>query len=845
MKNTAVRVFALALALLMITALFPLSAFATEPEEETGGETGHVCVFDQENTADVYLASAAGCTEPAFYYYSCICGQACTDTFAYGEILGHDFSVEIAALDPTCTEAGYSAHFKCSRCDETQGKETVPALGHDFTVEVPALAPTCTEAGYNAHLKCSRCDETQGKETVPAVGHDFSVEVPALASTCTEAGYNAHRKCSVCGETEGKEALDALGHEWEDGVCARCGAVCAHEEVSDSVCTVCGAAAAAPLLRLGTAGGKTETVSLTVTVEGKGSVSMGEEILNLEEPLSVEKGAPAALTFTPDEGWALASLTVNGEETACVGGVWSAEALTENTELAVTFASMTQVQAGGYAVPDALKENETFNTVEKIQAAMLERAQAAFPDAGDALQLYAYDIHAAMPDGSPLPEQIPFLLEYPDGLSAEQFDFAIFHLTDKGELETLPVDAQEDGIHSASRSFSPVSLAAAPKAPQADRSDGDNALSVRVTPTENVKVGDTLTATVTPEGTAVHYQWSNGEDIGSDQNTYTVTEADVDKPIVCTVTEITEDPEASPRTAASDPVTPAAAAPAATLTITPAAVKSGDTLTAAVDPADTDVQSYQWLSGGSPIAGATYRPKLVDVGKAITCQATTADGSTITSANSVTPTAADAPAAPAVKKDKDVINDGAAQLGRISGTSAEMEYAASPDAATWTTITGSSFTVAAPGTYYVRYKATEYIPAGVSAQVTVDGYYTISTRVLYGHGSIRPMRTLATDADGNYLVKAGDDVVFVFTGSLNYSVANVRVDGQSAGAPRTYTFRKVWEPYELAVGFKYTGIGPRTGDSSRIELWCGAEALSILALAAVALILRKHGKARS
>ena len=123
--------------------------------------------------------------------------------------------------------------------------------------------------------------------------------------------------------------------------------------------------------------------------------------------------------------------------------------------------------------------------------------------------------------------------------------------------------------------------------------------------------------------------------------------------------------------------------------------------------------------------------------------------------------------------------------------------------------------------------------------------YTISTRVLYGHGSIKPMKTLATYDDGDYLVKAGDDVVFVFTGSLNYSVASVRVDGQDAGAPRTYTFRNVREPYELGVGFKYTGIGPRTGDGSRIELWCGAEALSLLGLLAVALFLRRHGKARA
>ena len=130
MKKFAVKSFALVLALLMLTALFPLSALASDTGEETGGEGGHVCVYDQQNTADAYLAAAADCTSPALYFYSCVCGQAGTDTFSFGTALGHDFSVVVTALDPSCTEAGYSAHLKCSRCEETQGKTALDPLGH-------------------------------------------------------------------------------------------------------------------------------------------------------------------------------------------------------------------------------------------------------------------------------------------------------------------------------------------------------------------------------------------------------------------------------------------------------------------------------------------------------------------------------------------------------------------------------------------------------------------------------------------------------------------------------------------------------------------------------------------
>ena len=40
-----------------------------------------------------------------------------------------------AEVKATCTEAGKEAVIGCSRCDHTEGGETIDALGHDFAAE--------------------------------------------------------------------------------------------------------------------------------------------------------------------------------------------------------------------------------------------------------------------------------------------------------------------------------------------------------------------------------------------------------------------------------------------------------------------------------------------------------------------------------------------------------------------------------------------------------------------------------------------------------------------------------------------------------------------------------------
>ncbi len=73
-----------------------------------GEEPTHPHTFDKQVAEQKYLASEATCTEKAKYYYSCKCGEKGTETFEYGDALGHDYSDYLCtrcyAIDPTAPD---------------------------------------------------------------------------------------------------------------------------------------------------------------------------------------------------------------------------------------------------------------------------------------------------------------------------------------------------------------------------------------------------------------------------------------------------------------------------------------------------------------------------------------------------------------------------------------------------------------------------------------------------------------------------------------------------------------------------------------------------------------------
>lgn len=83
-----------------------------------------------------------------------------------------------------------------------------------------------------------------------------------------------------------------------------------------------------------------------------------------------------------------------------------------------------------------------------------------------------------------------------------------------------------------------------------------------------------------------------------------------------------------------------------------------------------------------------------------------------------------------------------------------------------------------------------------------DSYYTIKATAGTG-GSISP--------SGNVSVREGRDQTFTITPDKGYAVANVKIDGKSIGAVKSYTFENVSRTHTIEVIFMKANGNPQTG----------------------------------
>ena len=221
-------------------------------------------VFDQMNTDAKYLKSEATCTAPAEYYYSCICGEKGTDTFAYGQAKGHSFSdkwsfdAENHWHPATCEHTGEQGSFgphrwnygeitknaghavdgeklyTCLDCGY-QKTEVIPGQPHEFNQMVAqdkylAAAATCTTpAQYYYSCTCGLA----GTDTFPygnAKGHTFA----------DKWSYNElqHWKAATCEHTN--EKIQVADHIWNPGVITT-QPTATTKGVKTYTCSVCGA----------------------------------------------------------------------------------------------------------------------------------------------------------------------------------------------------------------------------------------------------------------------------------------------------------------------------------------------------------------------------------------------------------------------------------------------------------------------------------------------------------------------------------------------------------------------------------------------------------------------------
>ena len=130
----------------------------------------HTHTFDQKTIKDAALKTAADCTHDAVYYKSCSCGEISTndaDAFtATDSALGHDLVKTADAVNPTCVSVGWTAGYKCSRCDYEVRQEEVAKIAH--TTKTTTTRATVSKDGKIVKT-CTVCGKTVSTTVIPKI----------------------------------------------------------------------------------------------------------------------------------------------------------------------------------------------------------------------------------------------------------------------------------------------------------------------------------------------------------------------------------------------------------------------------------------------------------------------------------------------------------------------------------------------------------------------------------------------------------------------------------------------------------------------------------------------------
>ena len=305
-----------------------------------------VCACGAKFNQAEHENGTATCTEQA----ACdVCGTK------YGNVLGHVFSEWKYDTDK---------HWKeCLRC--TAKSEEAP---HDWDSGTITIEPTCTTAGQRRYT-CSKCGATKD-ETISASGHSPAAEWTSDAShhwhvcenncgekveyaehtggtaTCTERAV-----CAVCGTVYGD--LNAANHGDLQYVPAKPATITEEGNIEYWYCAACGkyykdaglteeiTAADTVLARIPYFGYSTRTIRASAGTGGS---------ITPSGSVSVRTGHDQTFTITPDRGYAIADVKVDGRSVGAVRGytfqnISSAHTIEVSFVPASTFAD---VPAGSY-----------------------------------------------------------------------------------------------------------------------------------------------------------------------------------------------------------------------------------------------------------------------------------------------------------------------------------------------------------------------------------------------------------------------------------------------------------------------------------------------------------------
>ena len=281
--------------------------------EDCGGEYGEMNAHDftAETAAEQYLKSAATCTEKAVYYKSCtVCGLSSAGTvdeatFESGEPLDHDFGA--------WTSNGNDTHTRvCSR--DASHTETDNCTGGTASCTMKAVCEVC-KAEYGEKDPEHHAEGCELEWVVTKTEHE--------------------QKYSLCGKVTIAKEKHTFG-DWtitqrptlnRDGEKERICQICQYKETKTIPAT----------------GSNYSYYTIKATAGTGGSISPSGNV-------SVREGRDQAFTITPDKGYAVANVKIDGRSIGAVKS-YTFENVRRNHTIEVSFARANEfidVPAGSY-----------------------------------------------------------------------------------------------------------------------------------------------------------------------------------------------------------------------------------------------------------------------------------------------------------------------------------------------------------------------------------------------------------------------------------------------------------------------------------------------------------------
>ena len=173
---------------------------------------GHTHNFNQKNTSETYLKSAATCTKKAVYYYSCTCGEKGTETFESGDLAAHNYKTEWSKDN--------TKHWhECSVCGDKKDEAAHTDANNDHNCDICGKKMSDHTGGTKTckdKATCTICGQKYGD----LAAHNYKTE-------WSKDSTKHWHECSVCGnkKDEAAHTPGAAATETTPQTCMTCGYV--------------------------------------------------------------------------------------------------------------------------------------------------------------------------------------------------------------------------------------------------------------------------------------------------------------------------------------------------------------------------------------------------------------------------------------------------------------------------------------------------------------------------------------------------------------------------------------------------------------------------------------------